>query len=186
MNIIRRVYNKIRGIQSPPLTDAQITELIVSQIKNSGGKVGKNVKIYGASIDLGEPYLYSIGNDVTISKASILTHDACLYNKTGYSRVGRVTIGNNVFIGLGAIVLPNVTIGNDVVIGAGAVVAKNIPSNSVVVGNPCRIICTYEDLVSREKDKMQNSEVVDLLPYQIMENAEAKQRLATSGKGYIK
>ena len=186
MSFFRRVYNRIRGIQPPPLTDAQITDLIVSQIRNGGGAVGNNVKIYGASIDLGEPYLYSIGDDVTISKASILTHDACIHNKTGYSRVGRVTIGNNVFIGLGAIVLPGSEIGDNVVIGAGSVVAKDIPSNSVVIGNPCRIICTYEDLVSREKEKMLNSEVVDLLPYEIMDNPEAKERLSRSGKGYIK
>ncbi|HIR30665.1 MAG TPA: sugar O-acetyltransferase [Candidatus Faecousia faecavium] len=51
-----------------------------------------------------------------------------------------VTIGNNVWIGGGVIVLPGVTIGDNVVIGAGSVVTKNIPSNSVALGNPCRVV----------------------------------------------
>lgn len=48
-----------------------------------------------------------------------------------------VTIGNNVWIGGGAIILPGVTIGDNVVIGAGSVVTKNIPSNKIAYGNPC-------------------------------------------------
>lgn len=51
-----------------------------------------------------------------------------------------VTIGNNVWIGGGAILLPGVTIGDNVVIGAGSVVTKDIPANSVACGNPCRVI----------------------------------------------
>ena len=51
-----------------------------------------------------------------------------------------VTIGNNVWIGGGAILLPGVTIGENSVIGAGSVVTKDIPSNSVALGNPCRVV----------------------------------------------
>ena len=51
-----------------------------------------------------------------------------------------VTIGDNVWIGGGAIILPGVTIGRNSVIGAGSVVTKSIPDNSVAVGNPCRVI----------------------------------------------
>ena len=51
-----------------------------------------------------------------------------------------VIIGNNVWIGGGAILLPGVTIGDNVVIGAGSVVTKDIPSDSVACGNPCRVI----------------------------------------------
>ena len=49
-----------------------------------------------------------------------------------------VTIGNNVWIGGGAIILPGVTIGDNVVIGAGSVVTKDIPDNTIAYGNPCR------------------------------------------------
>lgn len=51
-----------------------------------------------------------------------------------------VIIGNNVWIGGGAIILPGVTIGDNVVIGAGSVVTKDIPSNKIAYGNPCRIV----------------------------------------------
>lgn len=51
-----------------------------------------------------------------------------------------VRIGNNVWIGAGATVLPGVTIGDNSVIGAGSLVTKDIPSGVVAVGNPCRVI----------------------------------------------
>lgn len=51
-----------------------------------------------------------------------------------------VHIGNNVWIGAGAVVLPGVHIGNNTVIGAGSVVTKDIPANVVAVGNPCRVL----------------------------------------------
>lgn len=50
-----------------------------------------------------------------------------------------VRIGNNVWIGAGAIILPGVTIGDNSVIGAGSVVTKDVPANVVAVGNPCRV-----------------------------------------------
>ena len=52
----------------------------------------------------------------------------------------RPTIGNNVSIFTGAIIIGDITIGNNCVIGAGSVVVKDIPDNSVVVGNPGKII----------------------------------------------
>ena len=51
-----------------------------------------------------------------------------------------VTIGDNVWIGGSVTILPGVTIGDNVTIGAGSVVAKDIPSNTVAVGNPCKVI----------------------------------------------
>ena len=53
-----------------------------------------------------------------------------------------VTIGNNVWIGGSVTILAGVTIGDNVTIGAGSVVTRDIPSNSVAVGNPCRVIRT--------------------------------------------
>ena len=49
-------------------------------------------------------------------------------------------IGNHVFVGGGSIVMPGVRIGNHVIVGAGSVVTKDVPDNSVVVGNPAKII----------------------------------------------
>jgi maltose O-acetyltransferase len=51
-----------------------------------------------------------------------------------------ITIGNNVWLGGGVIVLPGITIGENTVVGAGAVVTKDLPANVVAVGNPARVI----------------------------------------------
>ncbi|MFJ3718031.1 sugar O-acetyltransferase [Streptomyces sp. NPDC090057] len=51
-----------------------------------------------------------------------------------------IVIGDNVWIGGGAIVLPGVTIGDNSVVGAGAVVTKDVPANVVAVGNPARVV----------------------------------------------
>jgi len=51
-----------------------------------------------------------------------------------------ITVGDNVWLGAGVIVLPGVTIGDDAVVGAGAVVTKDVPSGAVAVGNPARVV----------------------------------------------
>lgn len=56
------------------------------------------------------------------------------------STTAPVTIGSNVWIGGGSIILPGVTIGDNTTIGAGSVVTKSIPANSLAVGNPCKVI----------------------------------------------
>lgn len=56
-----------------------------------------------------------------------------------------VIIGDNVWIGGDATILPGVTIGDNVVIGAGSVVTKDIPSNVVIAGNPAKIIKTLSN-----------------------------------------
>ena len=56
------------------------------------------------------------------------------------SKTAPVTIGNNVWIGGGSIILPDVTIGDNVTIGAGSIVTKSIPGNVLAYGNPCKII----------------------------------------------
>ncbi len=51
-----------------------------------------------------------------------------------------ITIGDNVWLGGGAILLPGVTVGADAVVGAGAVVTRDVPAGVVAVGNPARVI----------------------------------------------
>ena len=53
---------------------------------------------------------------------------------------GEVHIGNNVFIGVNAVILRNVTIGDNAIVGAGAVVSKDVPTATVVAGNPAKVI----------------------------------------------
>jgi maltose O-acetyltransferase len=65
--------------------------------------------------------------------------------------VTTTTIGDDVFLGAAAIVLAGVTIGNRVIIGAGSVVTKDVPDNSVVAGNPARVICTVDEYLKKHR-----------------------------------
>lgn len=67
-----------------------------------------------------------------------------------------VHIGKNSFIGQRAVILPGVCIGDNCIVGAGCVVSKNIPNDSIVVGNPCRIVKNTSEWA---KTKMQSDEI---------------------------
>lgn len=92
-------------------------------------------------VDDGEVYIgdhVMIGPNVTIATAghpvkADLREMGIQYNLP-------VRIGNNAWIGAGAVILPGVTIGENTVIGAGSIVTKDIPANVVAVGNPCRVL----------------------------------------------
>lgn len=66
------------------------------------------------------------------------------HRRAGYERVAPIVVGNNVWIGGSAVVLPGVTIGDDSIVGAGAVVTKDVPPRTVVAGNPARPIKTLD------------------------------------------
>lgn len=103
----------------------------------NGLKIGKNHNIQDQVIlDWSHCWLIEIGDNVTIApRVYILCHDASTKNTLGYTKIGRVRIGNNVFIGANTTILPGVTIGDNVIIGANGVVTKDIPENSVAIGN---------------------------------------------------
>lgn len=67
----------------------------------------------------------------------------------GYQYNAPVHIGKNCWLGAGVIVLPGITIGDHAVIGAGSVVTKDIPSDTVAVGNPCRVL---REINERDKE----------------------------------
>jgi len=87
--------------------------------------------------------------------SSIHSHN----NHSTHDVAAPIVIGNNVFIGSNSVILPSVTIGNNVVIGAGSIVAKDIPSNSIAVGNPCRVIKQKEAYTENIADLTLNRKV---------------------------
>lgn len=72
-------------------------------------------------------FLICIGDDCTFTaKVHILAHDASTKKHLGFTKIGKVIVGNGVFLGVGVVVLPGVTIGDDAIVGAGSVVTKSI------------------------------------------------------------
>ena len=134
----------------------------IESLRKRGVKIGDNVDILDSLIDSNFGFLCSIGNNVTLTGVRILTHDASTKKFLGYSKIGKVEIGDNVFIGKGCIILPNVRIGNNVIIGAGTVIAKDVPDNVVIVGNPWRVLCSFDDYISKNKDNLSKRPVYDL------------------------
>lgn len=157
MNFIKKIVNMIKNKLHP------IDYNSISYLKSRGVKIGENVDILDSNLDFCHGFLITIGNNVTITGARILAHDASTKKFLGYSKVGRVDIGNDVFIGKDAIVLPNTRIGNRVIVGAGTVVAKDVPDNVVIAGNPFRILCTFEEYIEKHRQNMQKAPVYHTL-----------------------
>ncbi len=150
--IFTRILRKL-GIIRP------IDYTSIEALRKRGVKIGENVDILNSLIDGGHGALISIGNNVTITGVRVLSHDASTKKFLGYSKVGLVEIGDNVFIGQGSIILPNTKIGNNVIVGAGTVVAKDVPDNVVIAGNPWRILCTFDEYIERNRVAMQSKPV---------------------------
>ena len=115
-----------------------------AELRKLGAVIGDNFDNYG-NIDLD----LTIGDNVTLSTCHILLHDASTKKILGFSKIGRVAIGNNVFI------------------GAGSVVSADIPDDSIAVGNPCKKIGSYEDYSKRmthlyEKNKVISSKNIEI------------------------
>lgn len=158
----------------------------VEELHARGVTIGSNCHVFG-SIDYGHGFLVTMGDNVTLaSGCRLLTHDGSTKKIIGYSRVGRIDIGSDVFIGASSIVLPNVKIGNNVIIGAGSVVTGDIPSNSVAVGNPARVIGTYDDYVEKTKKQFEASPVWDTFYSKKTdeEKQQMKEMLLESGYGF--
>lgn len=101
-------------------------------------------------IDTLFPKLITIGDNFTSAPGSIiLAHDASTFKHTDYYRAQKTIIGNNVFLGANAIVMPGVTVGDNVIIGAGSVVTKDVPPGVVVAGNPARIMTDVDTYIKK-------------------------------------
>ena len=138
---MKKILYRIRG------------EYTTEQLESMGLTIGKNFKrLHGVILDPSHCWLIKIGDNVTIApRVHLLAHDASTCYELGYAKIGKVIIGNNVFIGAESVILPNLKIGNNVIIGANSTVTKDIPNNEVWAGNPAKFICTYDNYMTKNK-----------------------------------
>lgn len=134
----------------------------VTIAREAGVKIGDRCRILSNAYSWygSEPYLIEIGNHVEITNGCrFVTHDGAawvLREFEGLEKIdkfGKITVGNNVFIGLNTTILPGVTIGDNCVIGACSLVNKDVPSGEVWAGVPAKRICSLEEY----KDKNMSS-----------------------------
>ena len=139
---------------------------VITFYRKKGTSIGQGCEINKNFNIIAEPYLVKLGDNVRItSGVKFITHDGGLIvaRRSEECRkickdikeadiFGKIIVGNNVHIGVDAIVLPGVTIGDNVVIGAGAVVTRDIPSNCIAVGVPARVIKSITQYVEDNID----------------------------------
>lgn len=142
MMVLKIIYNIIKRLKF--------------RIFNSDPICKHGIGFYNNSlIDTLFPQFVEIGDFFISAPGSvILAHDASPLYFSGKYRVQKTKIGNKVFLGANSVVLPGVTIGDNVIIGACTIVTRDVPSNSVVIGNPGRVVGApneYCDKCSRNK-----------------------------------
>lgn len=145
----------------------------IEYLKSQGVRIGDGTVIFAKPfdvlIDTTRPWLIEIGKNVQITRGvTILTHG---YDWSTLKQVygdingsaGKVTIGDNCFIGMNTTILKGTTIGDNVIVGAGSVLTgKSYPSNTVVAGNPARVICSIDEYHEKRKNS-QKQEAKELV-----------------------
>ena len=179
MNPMKKFLYRLRG------------EVPTEELISMGMKVGKNFsRLNGVILDPSHCWLIEIGDNVTLApRVHILCHDASTKQFLGYTKIGRVTVGNNVFIGAESVVLPGVTIGDNVIIGANSTVTHDVPSDTVVAGSPARVICSLETYLGKESKRMETAPCYGeefTLRQNVSMEKRMEQKAALDGKiGYI-
>lgn len=137
------LINRLKRLQLMLLKKAS-NERKIKYLRKQGMKIGLDCLINTMSFST-EPYLIEIGNHVAIAGGTeLITHDGaiwCFREEIPYADVfGKIKLGNNVFIGDNCTILPNTEIGDNCIIGAGSVVRGKYPENSVIIGNPAKVV----------------------------------------------
>lgn len=148
-----RVYLKLANLTSTQYADyLRETKFLYRQGINNSFNKGANFT---------DPHLVSVGSNCVLSDCTLLCHDGSIavlntiFNDK-FDSIGKIEIGDNVFIGHGAIIMPNVTIASNAIVAAGAVVTKNVNAREIVAGVPAKPISTVDEFAKKTKARMQD------------------------------
>lgn len=138
-SLCSEAYMTALGVRQPVILRT-LTPKAVITIGKDGGFSGTTV-VAATSITIGDGCM--LGAHVMIFDTDFhnVHSKSRRYERVDWDRISApVRIGDNVFIGTGAIICKGVEIGENSVIGAGSVVTKSIPANAIAAGNPCRVV----------------------------------------------
>ena len=117
--------------------------------------VGENFFFQPRKLPADPKFIRFHNNVVVAADVTFVNHDVIylllrnLDPENNQEHMGCIEVMDNVFIGLGSIILPGVRIGENTIVSAGSVVTKDIPPNSIVGGCPAKVIGSFEDLKQR-------------------------------------
>lgn len=140
-------YKKIKKMDN--------NQIRIAHLRKAGMTIGENCRIFSNNLESTEPYLTSIGNHVTIAPNVWFTnHDASanIFLEDVSDLYGRITIGNDVFIGMSCTFLPGTSIPDRCIVAAGSVVTKKFTEpGKVIGGNPAKIIEDLDEYLEKHK-----------------------------------
>ncbi len=184
--LLLRLYLAIKHMINPD--DRSPLQVAIDE----GLTVGENFHCLDECIiDPGHVWLITIGDNVTFApRVHILAHDASTKRALGYTKIGNVNIGDNVFIGANSTVLPGVTIGEGAIIGANSVVTRDVPPETVFSGNPAEFRMTTQEYYDKNRARMETAPVYGIEYYKpnITEErkAQMKRELSENRVGFVK
>ena len=152
MNSIINLINKIIAFYRVRKYDEY---LITEYFREQGAQIGNDC-YFGITYLSSEPYLIKIGNHVQVANGvKFITHNPGWCHRhvlPDLQAFGTICIEDNSYIGENSILLPNVTVGVNCVVAAGSVVTKDVPPNSIVGGNPAKVIGNTDDYFLKVKE----------------------------------
>ena len=168
--LFKRTFAKHHTENSDPFASLEAKGLKIAESSKR--------KMYSPwGIDKNFPWLIEIGEECTIStNVFIIAHDASTSSAIGYSKVGRITIGNRVYIGHNSTILCGVSIGDNAIIGANSLVNRDVPANTVYAGNPAKYICSFEEYRSKREKEFEKVPCFDHNWYYWSKQASAEER----------
>lgn len=145
MSFIKRTIDYVWKLKDP-----------IGYARKIGVTLGENCRLNGSPNWGSEPWLISLGNHTEISFDCVfITHDGATWvfrdveKYRGVLKFGKITLGNDCFIGARSIIMPGVSIGDRSIVAAGAVVTKTIPTGEVWGGGPAKFITTVDEYAER-------------------------------------